>query len=91
MKLAIKNVLTDGPKYGYYLNKEKGTYLMSACSNLQEANIKKQELIDIGLHSSIIQIHPSNLLSTSSTTYNDSYYGAKLLGSFIETDSYFKQ
>jgi hypothetical protein len=29
MKLAIKKVIKDGPKYGYYLNKEKGTYLMS--------------------------------------------------------------
>ena len=92
MKLAILKVIECGPKYGYNLNKEKGTYLMSECSNIDEANARKEQLIEIGLDPSIIMIHPNNLRpNNSNSQFDDSYYGAKLLGSFIGTNSYIKK
>ena len=92
MKLAIAKVLEDGPKYGYNLNKEKGTYLMSECENIEEATMRRSELIDLGLNPSIIKIHPNNLRSNnSSNSFDDTYYGAKILGSYIGSDSYIKK
>jgi hypothetical protein len=65
---------------------------MAECSNINVANARKEELIKIGLDPSIIKIHPNNLKPNNSTeAFDDSYYGAKLLGSFLGTDSYIKK
>jgi len=61
---------------------------MSECISLDVANSRKQELISIGLDESIIKIHPNNLKPNNSELFDDSYYGAKLLGSYIGTESY---
>ena len=72
MKEGISKIMKNGPRYGYYLNKCKGTYLMSECSTLQEANERKKQLIDLGLDPKIIMIHPNNLLSVRNNNNNSS-------------------
>ena len=65
---------------------------MSECISLDVANYRKQELISIGLDSSVIKIHPNNLKpNNSNELFDDSYYGAKLLGSYIGTQSYIRK
>jgi hypothetical protein len=89
MKKAVTHVQSRGPKFGYTLNPGKCVMLLGKCSTLHEALEKKEYWKSIGLLSENIKIHPDNFIE-SSQYENDSYYGAKLLGSFIGTDSFIK-
>jgi hypothetical protein len=61
MILLIEKVLELGPKYGYILRMDKGSYLMAKCDTDAEANERYNRLLAIGLDPNIIHIHPDNV------------------------------
>jgi hypothetical protein len=48
----------DGSKFGFSINKNKGSYCLGKCDSYQIAIQRKQKLIDMGLSSDIIHIRP---------------------------------
>ena len=57
---TILTIQTDGPRYGYYINPDKGTYLLGRCETSAEAIERKAALVRLGLNPDIIRIHPDN-------------------------------
>lgn len=82
MSKLIRYIITHGPRFGYYLNRKKGTYLLGYCSDNNIAYERKQLLIDeFDFDPNVICLHPDN-------GGDPLLYGAKVLGSFIGTDEY---
>lgn len=86
---CIRVVLEEGPKVGYFLKFTKGTYLLGKCGSLEEAIRRKTALIRLGLHPSIIKIHPSDAdPDVSADAKLD--YGASILGSWVGSKAFIR-
>ena len=85
MLRTIAYLKHQGPKYGYYLNPDKGVYLVGKCDSLEEALGRKMALIELGLNPAIIRLHPDNSPIAADATV---HYGGKVLGSFIGSPEY---
>ena len=57
---TILTIQTEGPKYGYHINPDKGTYLLGRCETSAEAIGRKAALVQLGLNPDIIRIRPDN-------------------------------
>jgi hypothetical protein len=82
---TILTIQTDGPKYGYHINPDKGTYLLGRCETSAEAIGRKAALVRLGLNPDIIRIHPDNSPIHVEATI---HYGRKVLGAFIGSSNY---
>ena len=96
MVQVITYVQVNGPKYGYNLNLNKSTYLMSPDSNATtEDDLEKRIHIlnSLGIPTSNVKIHPRCLLQTSSQLeeFRRRNWGFKVLGAFVGTDDYVNQ
>jgi len=80
---VIPFVQREGPKCGYFLNLQKGTYLMGKCESLEVALLRKNQLIALGVHENSIKIHPDN--------EPDSEYIVNVLGTYIGSDRLVKE
>ncbi len=49
---TILTIQTDGPRYGYHINPDKGTYLLGRCETSSEAIERKAALVRL--------VHPDN-------------------------------
>ena len=81
---VIQHVKEDGPKIGYHVKFSKGTYLLGKCNTREEAELRKEQLVALGLHEETVILHPDNAPETSHL------YGCKMVGSWIGTDEYVK-
>ena len=45
MTRTIAMIDAEGTKYGYYIKRNKGTYLLGRCGSYEQAREKKQHLI----------------------------------------------
>lgn len=91
MMLKIIEILQNSfHGYGYRLKMTKGHYLLGKCETPQEALARRQTLLDIGFHPSIIKIHPDNVTDENENAIDEArkIYGVKLLGAFVGTDQY---
>ena len=79
---VIDLVANEGPKVGYFLNMDKGTYLMGRCESLEIATERKNRLVTLGINESSIRIHPDN-----DPTSN---YVVNVLGTLIGDDRLIK-
>jgi hypothetical protein len=79
MVKAIEFIKQEGPKYGYTLNLNKGTYLLGRCGS-DTALARKNTLMGLGLSESIIVLHPDDEPSSIGD------YGVTALGSYIGSD-----
>jgi hypothetical protein len=73
----IEFLKTEGPKNGYKINAIKGKYLLGVCESYLAAQVRKQQLMQLGLSESIIVLHPQN-----DTTVAECDYGL-ILGSYV--------
>ena len=83
----------EGTKYGYYIKRNKGTYLLGRCGSYEQAREKKQHLINrFGFEESLIHLHPSDVALAPGLDQNWSIcnhnYGAKVLGTWVGTPEY---
>ena len=85
MLRTIQGIKEDGPKYGYHLNPDKGTYLLGRCETAEDARQRKATLVKLGLNPDIIRVHPDN---TPIPIHAAFLYGAKVLGSYIGSPEY---
>ena len=76
----VRLVKDEGPKYGYYIKFDKGSYLMAKRENRNLAIEHKQILVNLGIHENCIQLHPENDPDGSSS------YIANVLGSLIGSE-----
>ena len=86
MCAVLDYVDKEGAKYGYFINKDKGSYCMGKCGSYDIAVKRKQILINLGLLSDIIHIHPDDIPAhfnndVKESTFNQ--YGMKVLGVFM--------
>ena len=92
MVRGIDYMIAEGPKYGYFLKRNKGCYMLGRCGDTQEAIRRKQFLIErYGFIPSLIHIHPDDAHTEEETEVYEKNYGAKLLGTWIGTDLYIRQ
>ena len=85
---AMKDVLThlihEGPKVGYFLNRRKSVYLLGRCQSNQEAQRRKENLMEeFGLSDDMIRIHPDNGGDIDT-------YGVTVLGSHLGTTAFIR-
>jgi len=52
----------EGPKYGYIMHKTEGACLLGKCGSMSLALLRKQEVLDLGFHTSMVKIHPDDML-----------------------------
>ena len=94
MMLKIVEILQQNyHRYGYKLKPTKGHYLLGKCQSAEVAQQRFQQLVDIGLHPSIIKIHPDNIGDSQdpeTKTYSIKNYGVKMLGAFLGTDDFIR-
>jgi hypothetical protein len=83
MVKAVEFIIREGPKYGYHLKMDKGTYLLGRCDH-ETAIKRKTILINLGLSDNIIILHPDDEPSTKGE------YGVLALGSFIGSDKFIR-
>jgi hypothetical protein len=82
---CIQFISNEGAKVGFHLNLDKGYYLMAKCESIEVAIERKRYLMSLGLNENIIKLHPDN------NPLNELEYGAKILGSYIGSDSYIEK
>lgn len=90
MLQAIQFIIAQGPRYGYVLKKDKGSYLLGKCVDRATALLRKEQLVALGFSETIIHIHPDNASDAEDATALTVGYGAQVLGSFIGSDRYIK-
>jgi hypothetical protein len=91
MLRAIEFTVREGPKYGYILKKNKGSYLLGKCADTATARTRKEALIALGFDPAVIHIHPDNVDGDGTAVATaDTEYGADILGSYIGSDKYIK-
>jgi hypothetical protein len=79
---ALEYLTTEGPKYGFNIKPNKGSYMVGKCASTEEAEQRKQLVMtDFHLNASMIHIHPHNGGLPEE-------YGASVLGSFIGTEDF---
>ena len=88
---VVDLINSDGGKYGYVLNLNKGAYLLASTINFEEAVRRKEILIGKGLNPEVIHIHPNSVNEcVALKEVCERTYGSKLLGSWLGTDLYIK-
>ena len=88
MLKVLEFVITEGPRYGHYLKRSKGTYLLGRCGSAEEAADRKRALIErFQFVESIIRVHPDNALNIS-TADAELLYGMEILGSPVGTEAF---
>jgi len=80
MLRIIEYITTEGPKFGFNMNKSKGCYMVGLCATNDESIARITALKDIGISEDIIVAHPDNCLVLEDGKLK---YGMKLLGSFV--------
>jgi hypothetical protein len=90
MLRAIQFVETEGPKYGYILKKNKGSYMLGKCADNDTALQRKNALVAMGFSPGIIHIHPDNIAEEEAAKLCAREYGANILGSYIGHDKYIR-
>jgi hypothetical protein len=84
MVLALDYLTKEGPKYGFNIKPNKGSYLMGKCQSNEEAERRRELLMSrFHLKAAMIHSHPQN-------GGVPGQYGASVLGSFIGTDEFIK-
>jgi hypothetical protein len=84
MKNVLNHLIHEGPKVGYFLNRNKSVYLLGRCHSCEEAQKRKQQLIDeFGLSEDMIRLHPDNGGDVEA-------YGATILGSHLGTTEFIR-
>ena len=91
MLQTITFIEQEGPRYGYMLKKNKGSYLLGKCTDAATAQARKDALLQLGFHPDIIHIHPENVSDPDKVTEYDSNYGVNVLGSYIGSDKYIQE
>ena len=56
----IEYIFQNGQKYGYIINKKKGTYLIGDCNSFAKAIERRNKLINYGFNEESIKIHPND-------------------------------
>ena len=79
---VIEYVIQEGPKVGYFMKRNKGTYLLGKCTSYNEAMSRKEKLINLGLNGDMIILHPDNEPDTAHL------YGCKMVGTWIGNAEY---
>jgi hypothetical protein len=82
---TILTIQTKGPKYGYHINPDKGTYLLGQYETSPEAIGRKAAFVRLGLNPDRIRIHPDNSHIPVEVAI---HYGWKVLGAFIGSSNY---
>jgi hypothetical protein len=84
MKDVLHHLIHEGPKVGYHLNRNKSVYLLGRCQSNEEAQMRKQQLIEeFGLSEDMIRIHPDNGGDVE-------VYGATVLGSHMGSTAFIR-
>jgi hypothetical protein len=91
MIFLIGKVLELGPKYGYILRMDKGSYMMAKCDTDAEANERYERLLAIGLDPKIIHRHPDNVADPGAKAIAAKQYGAETMGSPIGSMEYIQE
>jgi hypothetical protein len=86
----IDYFLEEGPKYGYFISKAKGAFLLGKCASPEEAELQRLDLCEKGFFKDIIKIHPDNVDGVAQRSRAERNYGAKMLGSFIGHPAYIR-
>ena len=91
MKVVIKCLQKKCPKYGYYINRNKGKYLIGLCASVEDSeSIQANQVQEFGLVDIIIMNHPNNSPSDISMEEKRKLYGVKVVGSFIGTPKFIR-
>jgi hypothetical protein len=91
MKVIIKCLLSEGPKYGYHINRSKGKYLIGLCDSVEHSEAIRANLVqELGLSDGIIINHPENSPFDISLEEKRKIYGVKVVGSFIGTPEFIR-
>jgi hypothetical protein len=91
---AIEYIFKEGPKYGYNVQKLKGSICLGSCNGDWElAQLRQREFIDrFGFDKSIVHIHPDDFPDAEefgeAKASAENNYGMVILGAFVGTDSY---
>jgi hypothetical protein len=84
-------LLSEGPKYGYHINRTKGKYLIGLCDSIEQSQAIRANLVhELGLSDGIIINHPENSPFDISLEEKRKMYGVKVVGSFIGTPEYIR-
>jgi len=87
---AIRYIQDEGPKYGFHMKRDKGSYLLGLCTTREEALHRSTVLVEqLGLNPNIIHIHPDNG-SNSSSDDDHVRYGMNVLGCPIGSSQFIK-
>eukprot|EP01032_Pedospumella_encystans_P021705 gene21705-24612_t len=87
--LRVFQILKDrGPEFGYHIKWTAAKYLMGKCDTREEANRRKEELIEVGFLEHNILVHPDNIDQPTNEALQQ--YGVTVLGGFIGSDEYIK-
>ena len=62
MLACMRYLKNEGPKYGYMMHMTEGTCLMGRCGSMSIALRRRQDILEIGFHPSMIKIHPDDML-----------------------------
>ena len=90
--LEIIRILQNSyERYGYKLKMNKGHYLLGKCSDADVAQARRQKLLDLGFHPSIIKVHYDNIADVDERAEAKKTYGVKLLGCFLGTDEFVRE
>ena len=60
MILVIDAIIEYGPEYGFFLNFDKGSYVLAECPSTEEAIRRQDILVSKGFKRDLIHIHSSN-------------------------------
>ena len=90
MMEALTFVKVHGPKYGYHMRIDKGSFLIGRCGSYEEALIRKRDLMDLGILEKIIHIHPDDFIADTDAEEkeNAQAYGMTIVGSPVGSDLY---
>ena len=59
---CMKYLRDEGPKFGYIMHMNEGTCLLGRCGSMSLALRRRQDILDIGFHPSMVKIHPEDML-----------------------------
>ena len=62
MLACMKYLRDKGPKYGYIMHMNEGTCLLGKCGSMSLALTRRQDVLELGFHSSMVKIHPDDML-----------------------------
>ena len=62
MLACMKYLRDKGPKYGYIMHMNEGTCLLGKCGSMRLALNRRQNVIELGFHPTMVKIHPDDML-----------------------------